>query len=96
MGEDKHTLHINQGKANYVNGITSTGQWIYIPAFQVSAPGLADLRTQEANAIQTKHMSACLRGKNGASNPTKEAYKLNVPFLDRLFKDKPLTPILKQ
>lgn len=37
-------------------------------AFQVSAPEPVDFSTHEAKAIQTKHMSACLRGKNGASN----------------------------
>lgn len=51
---------------------------IYIPAFQVSAPEPVDFSTHEAKAIHTKHMSACLRGKNGASNPKKEALKIRT------------------
>lgn len=46
---------------------------MYIPAFQASpACGLADFNTQEANAMQTKHMSDCLRGRREASNPRKD------------------------
>lgn len=51
---------------------------IYIPAFQVSAPEPVDFSTHEAKAIQTKHMSACLRGRNGASNPINEAVKFRI------------------
>lgn len=44
-----------------------------IPAFQASPTGgFADFSTHEANAIQTRHMSDCLRGKSGESNPFKK------------------------
>lgn len=55
--------------------------YIYnIPAFQASPTcGFAVFRTQEANAMQTRHMSDCLRGRRGVSNParkTAEDYSL--------------------
>lgn len=41
-----------------------------LPAFQASPTcGFAVFSTHEANAIQTRHMSDCLSGRNGTSNP---------------------------
>lgn len=45
----------------------------YIPAFQASPTcGFAVFSTHEANAIQTRHISDCLRGSREASNPSKK------------------------
>lgn len=45
-----------------------------IPAFQASPTcGFAVFRTHEANAMQTRHMSDCFRGRRGASNPLKKS-----------------------
>lgn len=44
----------------------------HVPAFQASPTcGFAVFSTHEANAMQTRHMSDCLSGRNGASNPSK-------------------------
>lgn len=57
----------------------------HIPAFQVSPTcGFAVFSTHEANAIQTRHMSDCLRGSREASNPSKkvtECYRKHLKSL---------------
>lgn len=43
---------------------------IFLPAFQVSADsGSADLSTHDAKAMQTKHMSDCLKRERMPARP---------------------------
>lgn len=45
----------------------------FIPAFQVSAAsGSEDLRTQDAKAMQTRHMSACFSVEKTPSRPVRD------------------------
>lgn len=47
--------------------------WTHLPAFHASPTcGFAVFKTHEAKAMQTKHMSECLRGSREASNPLTE------------------------
>lgn len=71
--KDKETT-AGLSKSNYKHDLILYLSYIYnIPVFQASPTcGFAVFRTHDANAMQTRHMSDCLRGRRGASNPIKK------------------------
>lgn len=74
----RRTVKIRQKGWVFTSKVSSSIQsdisiFYNIPAFQASPTcGFAVFRTHEANAMQTRHMSDCFRGRRGASNPLKK------------------------
>lgn len=56
--------------------------WVSVPAFQVSAAsGSADLNTHDATAMQTKHISDCLKRAKTPPRPAREVtFQISLAF----------------